>query len=59
MGGQRPTPAYSPTYQDYAEHGYTEAVQLSYNAELIAYEALLASFWASPSPSRARTDTQL
>ena len=58
MGGQRPTPAYSPTYQDYAEHGYTEAVQLSYNAELISYEDLLAIFWASHSPSHATTGTQ-
>ena len=58
MGGQRPTPVYSPTYQDYAEHGYTEAVQLSYNAELISYEDLLAIFWASHSPSHATTGTQ-
>jgi len=53
MGGEPASANYAPTYGDYAEHGYTETVELVYDAEQgdAAYEQLLAVFWASHNPT--------
>lgn len=53
MGGQAASSAYTPVYADYAEHGYTETVELLYDAEQgeNAYMRLLEIFWASHNPT--------
>ena len=56
MGGVAASAAYVPTYADYAEHGYTETVELVYSAgsdDLSdgAYARLLDIFWASHNPT--------
>ena len=55
MGGASPAAGYAPAYTDYAEHGYTETVQMVYDAESsqAAYSALLEVFWATHSPTSA------
>mgnify|MGYP002630501636 CR=1 FL=1 len=35
----------NPTYEDYAEKGYIEAVRISYDPSVIPYEKLLDQFW--------------
>ena len=54
MGGQS-VAGYAPAYTDYSEHGFTETVQLVYDAESseAAYSALLEVFWASHNPTSA------
>ncbi len=53
MGGLAASSAYAPVYADYAEHGYTETVELVYDAEQseYAYMRLLEIFWASHNPT--------
>ena len=57
MGGVAASPAYAPVYADYAEHGYTETVELVYDAAQMpsqsegAYIRLLEIFWASHNPT--------
>ena len=41
----------NPTYQDYAEKGYTEAVQVTYDPTKISYEQLLDVFWHQINPT--------
>src|SRR5258708_1144490 len=40
----------SPTYADYAEKGYTEGVQVTYDPALISYSELLEVFWRQINP---------
>ena len=44
----------NPTYQDYAQKGYIEVVQVTYDPEKVKYETLLDIFWHQIDP----TDTQ-
>ena len=55
MGGAPASPTYTPVYADYAEHGYTETVELVYDAAqgADAYARLLDIFWASHKPTSA------
>jgi peptide methionine sulfoxide reductase msrA/msrB len=41
----------NPTYQDYAEHGYIEAVQVAYDPSVISYPQLLDVFWRQINPT--------
>jgi peptide methionine sulfoxide reductase msrA/msrB len=40
-----------PSYEDYAEKGYIEAVKITYDSSLISYERLLDYFWRSIDPT--------
>lgn len=42
-----------PTYEDYAEKGYIEAVQITYMPEQISYAKLLDVFWQQINPTDA------
>lgn len=41
----------NPTYQDYAQKGYVEAVQITYDPQKISYEKLLDVFWSQIDPT--------
>jgi len=41
----------NPTYQDYAEKGYVEAVQITYDPSRITYPELLDVFWRQIDPT--------
>jgi peptide methionine sulfoxide reductase msrA/msrB len=41
----------NPTYEDYAEKGYIEAVQVTYDPSKISYQALLDVFWRQIDPT--------
>jgi peptide methionine sulfoxide reductase msrA/msrB len=41
----------NPTYHDYAQKGYVEAVQITYNPEKVTYEKLLNIFWRQIDPT--------
>jgi peptide methionine sulfoxide reductase msrA/msrB len=41
----------NPTYEDYAEKGYTEAVEITYNPAQITYSQLLDVFWRQINPT--------
>lgn len=41
----------NPTYQDYAQKGYVEAVQITYDPTQISYEQLLSTFWRQIDPT--------
>lgn len=41
----------NPTYDDYAEKGYVEAVEILYDPAEISYEALLDIFWRQINPA--------
>lgn len=43
----------NPTYENYAEKGYIEAVQISYDPALITYPQLLDVFWRQIDPTDA------
>lgn len=43
----------SPTYEDYAQKGYIEAIQITYDPHLISYDTLLDSFWHAINPTDA------
>jgi methionine-S-sulfoxide reductase len=40
-----------PTYEDYMEKGYVEAVQVTYDPDLVSYEKLLETFWMQIDPT--------
>jgi peptide methionine sulfoxide reductase msrA/msrB len=42
-----------PTYGDYAEKGYVEAVQVSYDPQIVTYQQLLDYFWRHMDPTDA------
>jgi peptide methionine sulfoxide reductase msrA/msrB len=42
-----------PTYEDYAEKGYTEAVEITYDPAQIDYSRLLDVFWRQINPTDA------
>lgn len=42
-----------PTYQDYAQKGYIEAVQAIYNPTITTYQQLLETFWHNIDPTDA------
>ncbi|MCP4481210.1 MAG: peptide-methionine (R)-S-oxide reductase MsrB [bacterium] len=44
----------NPSYQDYAEKGHLEAIQISYDSTKVSYEELLNIFWQNIDP----TDSQ-
>ncbi|MBI5557203.1 MAG: peptide-methionine (S)-S-oxide reductase MsrA [Deltaproteobacteria bacterium] len=46
-GGTSP----DPTYEDYAEGGYIEAVEIRYDPEQVSYEQLLDIFWRQIDPT--------
>lgn len=48
-GGTQP----DPTYDDYAEKGYVEAVQITYDPSRITYRQLLDIFWRQIDPTDA------
>ncbi len=41
----------NPTYEDYAEKGHVEAVQISFDPSVISYEKLLEVFWRQINPT--------
>ncbi len=41
----------NPTYEDYAAHGYIEAVQITYDPSIISYSQLLKVFWRQINPT--------
>ena len=41
----------NPTYQDYAQKGYVEAVQVTYDPEKITYGKILDTFWRQIDPT--------
>lgn len=41
----------NPTYSDYAKKGHIEAIEITYNAELISYNELLETFWRQIDPT--------
>lgn len=43
----------NPTYENYAKLGFVEAVQISYNSDLIDYKKLLDTFWRQIDPTDA------
>lgn len=43
----------NPTYQDYAEKGHIEVVQVSYDPDQVSYPELLDTFWRNINPTDA------
>lgn len=43
----------NPTYHDYAQKGYIEVVQVTYNPAQVKFEALLSVFWRQIDPTDA------
>jgi methionine-S-sulfoxide reductase len=41
----------NPTYEDYAEKGHIEAVQITYDPSKVSYSALLDVFWRQINPT--------
>jgi peptide methionine sulfoxide reductase msrA/msrB len=41
----------NPTYEDYAQKGYIEAVQITYDPSIISYNQLLDVFWRQIDPT--------
>lgn len=41
----------NPSYEDYAQKGYVEAVQITYDPEMISYNQLLDVFWKQIDPT--------
>lgn len=41
----------NPTYQDYAQKGYVEVVQVTYDPQLVNYQTLLDIFWKQVDPT--------
>lgn len=44
----------NPTYQDYAQKGYVEAVQITYDPSKVTYKQLLDTFWRQIDPTDAQ-----
>jgi methionine-S-sulfoxide reductase len=42
-----------PSYEDYAENGYAEAVQVTFDPSQISYETLIENFWMQIDPTDA------
>lgn len=40
-----------PSYEDYVDHGYTEAVQVSYDPAKVSYKHLVEVFWRQINPT--------
>ena len=49
IGGTGP----NPNYEDYAEKGHIEAVEITYDPSLVSYERLLDVFWRQIDPTDA------
>lgn len=43
----------NPTYKDYAEKGYIEAIEITYDPSELTYEKLLDIFWKQINPTDA------
>ena len=43
----------NPTYEDYAQKGYAEVVQVTYDPSIISYDKLLNAFWRQINPTDA------
>lgn len=43
----------NPTYQDYAQKGYIEVVQVTFDPDIISYQKLLDIFWHQINPTDA------
>lgn len=43
----------NPTYQDYAQKGHVEVIQMSYDPKQVSYEALLDIYWKNINPTDA------
>lgn len=43
----------NPTYENYAQKGYVEAVQITYDPSILSYETLLDVFWHQIDPTDA------
>ena len=41
----------SPTYKDYAQKGYVETVEMSYDPNVVSYDTLLDTFWRNIDPT--------
>lgn len=41
----------NPTYEDYSQKGYLEAIQISYDVSKITYQELLSVFWRQIDPT--------
>jgi peptide methionine sulfoxide reductase msrA/msrB len=48
-GGTKP----NPTYENYAQSGFKEAVQVTYDPQLVSYQTLLDVFWHQIDPTDA------
>ncbi len=48
-GGTEP----NPTYQDYAQKGYTEVIQVTYDPAIVSYPTLLDLYWRQIDPTDA------
>ena len=53
VSGYAGGPGDNPTYQDYAEKGHVEVVQISYDPSTISYSGLLDIFWRQINPTDA------
>src|SRR5260221_9573663 len=51
LAGYTGGPGKNPTYEDYAEKGHTEAVQVKYDPAKISYAELLDVFWKQINPT--------
>jgi len=43
----------NPTYEDYAQKGHIEAIQVFYHSQVVAYQQLLDYFWRHVNPTDA------
>lgn len=43
-----------PLYTDYAQKGHVEAIQVTYDSTIVAYESLLETFWRQINPTDAQ-----
>lgn len=43
----------NPTYQDYADKGYVEALEVTYDPRVVTYDILLDTFWHNIDPTDA------
>lgn len=43
----------NPTYQDYAQKGHVEVVQVTFDPKLVSYQTLLDTFWHNINPTDA------
>lgn len=43
----------NPTYEDYAQKGYVEVVQITYDPKIVSHQTLLDTFWHNINPTDA------